>query len=331
MLKRIGVCTVAFLLAISMAVWAAGVKEGGTSAPKMMKIASTGGTKSLRGDALKYFEGLVERNSGGKIDVALFLDSQLGSDEDNTMQLETGAIQGALNGTMPHFTFFPEMRIEYYPFVYDNSDHLIKFYHSATVKAMDDRLIKEHKIRPVSIAVRGPRHITSNRPVYKPEDIKGLKFRAPGMDIVVNAWKKLGADTIAMPLTELFGAMQQKMVDGQENPIDNIYSWGLYEVQEYISLTYHTYSARILYVNEPFWQSLDSNLQKIVKNAGDEMAVMIQNKIKEDDEKKLAEMKSKGLKVIEADVGAFKNAFVEMIKTFPELDQKMFNLIQDIK
>jgi len=297
----------------------------------VMKIASTGGTKSLRGEALRLFKSNVDNKSNGMIDVKLYMDKVLGSDEDNTTQLETNTVQAVFNGSMPHFSFYPAMRMEYYPFVFKDWDHLLRFYNSDFVKKIDERLIEEHNIRPLVVAVRGPRHLTANKLIRKPVDLKGIKLRTPAMDVVVSGWKSIGADVVGMPFNELFSALQQGVVDAQENPIDNIYSGGLYEVQDYISLTYHTYSSRVFYLNEQFWQSLTTKDKNIIRESAKEMIDFIRETIKKDDAEKLKKLKEEGMTMIEPDIEAFRSAFKENVATFPEEYQKGYNAIQALR
>lgn len=290
-----------------------------------MRIASTGGTTSLRGDALRYFQEILEERTNGRIAVRLYLDAQLGGDEENTFQLQEGSVEAILNGTAPHFMFGEEMGIEYWPFVFDGPDHLIAFYGTSDyVAQVDQMLINDFGIRPLVLATRGPRHITSNRPVRRPEDLRGMRFRAPGLDVVIKAFEALGANVVGMPLTELVGAMQAGLVDGQENPVDNIYSWGLYEVQDFISLTHHTYSGRMLYVNEAWWQNLTPELQNAVVEAAQDMADFIRARIEDTDAENLSKMEEMGVTLLEVDVEAFRSAFENSITVLPQSYQDLY-------
>jgi len=296
-----------------------------------MKIASTGGSKSLRGEALRLFKNNVANKSNGMIDVKLYMDKVLGSDEDNTTQLETNAVQAVFNGSMPHFSFYPAMRMEYYPFVFKDWDQLLRFYNSDFVKKFNERLIEEHNILPLVVAVRGPRQLTANKPIREPADLKGIKLRAPNMDVVISGWKSVGADVVGMPFDELFSALQQGVVDAQENPIDNIYGGGLYEVQDYISLTYHTYSSRVFYLNEQFWQSLPTKYKNIIRESAKEMTDFIRKTIEKDDAEKLKKLKEEGMIVIEPDIEAFRSAIEENVSTFSEEYQKGYKIIQSTR
>ena len=324
------IVTVVLLLQATM-VMSAGRTERPADPVVQMRIASTGGSSSLRGDALRFFQEELESRTDGRMTVRLYLDAQLGGDEENTFQLQEGSVEAIFNGTAPHFMFGEEMGIEYWPFVFDSPNHLIAFYESSDyVASVDEMLINEFGIRPLVLATRGPRHITSNRPVESPDDLRGMRFRAPGLDVVIQAFEALGADVVGMPLTELVGAMQAGLVDGQENPVDNIYSWGLYEVQDYLSLTYHTYSGRMLYVNEAFWQGLPADLQDAVVSTAEDMADFIRARIEETDQENLTRMEQAGMTILEVDVESFRSAFENSITVLPQTYQELYWEIREL-
>ncbi len=302
-----------------------GAEEVTPEDPVDMRIASTGGTDSLRGDALRFFQEEIANKTDGAINVRLYLDGQLGGDEDNTYQLQEGSVEAIFNGTAPHFLFGDEMEIEYWPFIFDDADHLVTFYDTSDfVQEVNEMLIEEMGIRSLVLATRGPRHITSDTPIERPEDLEGLQFRTPGIDSVVRAFEGLGANVVSLPVPELITGLETGMVDGQENPLDNIYSWGLYDVQDYLTLTYHTYSGRMFYVNEQFWQGLPEDLQQAVVSTAEEMAAFIRENIERADEEYLAELEERGMEVIHPDVEAFQAAFEEALKDMPQGHQDLY-------
>jgi len=155
----------------------------------------------------------------------------------------------------------------------------------------------------------GIRHITnSKRPIKVPADVKGLKIRTPPDTMTVDIMQALGADTQQIKFAELYVALQQGVVDGQENPLANVASAKLYEVQKYLSLTGHKYEATPFVISKRSWERLSPADQKVFTEAAAE-ATQLQRKLsKEADDKLAAELKSKGVQVDAVDRKAFVEA-----------------------
>ena len=135
-------------------------------------------------------------------------------------------------------------------------------------RMMSDRLIKDTGVRPLMIGYLGFRHITnSKRPITAPEDLKGLKIRTQSNPLHIMGFKAFGASPTPMAFAELFTALQQGVVDGQENPIYNIYAAKLYEVQDYLSLTSHICSLGAFIMSDAYYQSLPDDIREAVDKA----------------------------------------------------------------
>jgi tripartite ATP-independent transporter DctP family solute receptor len=157
----------------------------------------------------------------------------------------------------------------------------------------------------------GIRHVTnSKRPIKSPADVKGLKIRTPPDTMTVDIMQALGADTQQIKFAELYVALQQGVVDGQENPLANIVSAKLYEVQKYLTLTGHKYEANPFVISKRTWDKLTPADQKLFTEAAVE-ATQLQRKLsKEADEKLAADLKAKGVQIETVD----RKAFVEATK-----------------
>ena len=142
------------------------------------------------------------------------------------------------------------------------------------------------------------RHWTnSKRPLATPDDMKGLKIRVPGMKMYISLFKAMGADPTSMSFSEVFTALQQGTVDGQENPISVIYTTKLNEVQKFMTICNYSYDPIVLGVNKKLWDSIDKDTQDIMKKAAVEAMELNVKLTREDEAKQLDEMKKKGLQV----------------------------------
>ncbi|MET0504400.1 MAG: DctP family TRAP transporter solute-binding subunit, partial [Luteibacter sp.] len=139
----------------------------------------------------------------------------------------------------------------------------------------------------------------SRRPVTKIEDIQGLKIRVEQNAVAIDAWNALGANAVPMPFPELYSALEQKAVDGQENPYSTVDSSKFYEVQKYLSVTKHKYSPLILILSKKFWDQLSGDEKKIIQDAAAEAAVYQRKANRDLNEQYLQSLKKAGMQVNE--------------------------------
>jgi tripartite ATP-independent transporter DctP family solute receptor len=146
----------------------------------------------------------------------------------------------------------------------------------------------------------GFRHVTnSKKPIAKAEDIAGLKIRVIQNPLFLETFNTLGANAVPMPFTELYSAMEQKAVDGQENPTATILASKFFEVQKHLALTKHIYSVWVLLVSKKTWDSLDAAEKKAVQDAAREATLFERKTIREFSDKALGELKKSGMQVTE--------------------------------
>jgi tripartite ATP-independent transporter DctP family solute receptor len=157
----------------------------------------------------------------------------------------------------------------------------------------------------------------SKHPITKPEDVKGLKMRTTGSPAHIEAFKELGANPVPMPIAELYTALEMKTVDAQEHPLGVFYSSKFYEVQKYVSLTYHAYSALVLVMSKAKYDALSPAHQQAVREAALEGA-RYQRQLNADNIAGIVkDLKSKGIQVVEKiDNGPFEAATKNVRTTF---------------
>src|SRR5687767_16015317 len=152
----------------------------------------------------------------------------------------------------------------------------------------------------------GIRHMTNNkRPITKVEDMKGLKMRVPPDATLVDIMKALGAEAQQIKFAELYVALQQGVVDGQENPVMNIHASKLYEVQKHLALTSHQFQITPFLMSKRSWDRLSDADKKAVQEAASEATALQRKLSAESDDKLLADLKAKGVQVTTVDKAAF--------------------------
>ncbi len=233
----------------------------------VLKVGHTSNTDVPCHIGFMKFEEEVEKNSNGRIDVQIYPNSELGSERAMYEACQMGTLEVAYGTSSVLANFYEPLIVLDLPFLFSDVN--------AARKAMNGELgakategIESTGMYVLGFMENGIRHTTnSKRPINTPEDFNGIKIRTMENEIHMSAFSKMGASPTPMAFTELFTALQQKTVDGQENPLYLIVSSRFYEVQNYLSLTGHVYTTGIATVNKNFWDSLPEDLQKVVNDA----------------------------------------------------------------
>jgi TRAP-type transport system periplasmic protein len=244
---------------------------------------------------VKRFAELVAAKSGGKMKVQEFPSSTLG----NEMQQQSALQGGVQEMTAPATTSLAGIVKEF---------GLIDFPFSVSTYAQADALLDgplgqaliaklpEKGLVSLGYWDLGFRNVTnSRRPITKPEDLEGLKLRVIPNPVFLETFKALKANPVPMPFTELYGALESKAVDGQENPFAVILSNKFFEVQKFVSATNHVYATNIILVSKRFWDKLSPAEQKIMQDAADETRAYQRQVSRAAAQKAVAELQAKGM------------------------------------
>ncbi len=216
------------------------------------------------GDALT-FKSLVESGSNGRIKVEIYPGAQLGSERDLLEGVHMGTIEMCNVSEGSVAGFFPDILVLSIPYLFDSAPQAWKVLDGPFGQDLMEEMRKATGIRCLTITENGFRNFTTDvRLIKKPEDLKGLKIRTMENPAHMEMVKALGAEATPIPWGELYTALQQGVVDGQENPISLIISGKLYEVQKYITLDGHLYSIDFIFMNDAFFNELPSDLQQLV-------------------------------------------------------------------
>lgn len=261
-----------------------------------------------RHEASILFANKVKEKSGGKIEVQVAPSAQLGDDAAMVTALRSGTLdmsansQGAVSNVVPEYAAFGM------PFLFSNLN--------AAWRVLDGPLGKElaQKSEEKGMVVlgywdNGIRHMSnSKKPILKPEDLKGMKMRTPPDPVTVDIMKSVGADPQQIKFAELYVALQQGVVDGQENPLMNIHASKLHEVNKFISLTGHKYEMTPLLISKRSWDKLNAAEKKVLQDAALE-ATSYQRKLSFDaDSRLVGELKTAGIRVDVVDQAPFAKA-----------------------
>lgn len=257
--------------------------------------------------SLKLAE-VAKAKSNGRIEIQVAPSAQLGDDAAMVTALRTGALdmsansQGAVANAVPEYAAFGM------PFLFSNLEQVWKMLDGPLGKELADKSADKGLV-VLGYWDNGIRHMSnSKRALSKPEDLKGLKMRTPPDAVTVDIMQSLGAEAQQIKFAELYVALQQGVVDGQENPLMNIHASKLYEVNKFISLTGHKYEMTPLLMSKRTWDRLSDADRKILQEAALE-ATQLQRKLsKESDDKLLVDLKAKGVQINTVDKTPFAKA-----------------------
>ena len=278
------------------------------------------------------FKRLVEEKSGGEMKVNIFPQGQLGGERDLGEGVRMGTIEvgSASPGNMSGFA--PELELFGVPFLFQTKKQVYTALDGEIGEYFNDILSKKG-FENLAYWEVGFRNMTNNvRPVNSPEDMKGLKIRVQESKIKLELINSLGAIPTPIDFGELYSALQQKVVDGQENPVATIYSMRFFEVQKYLTLTYHTYEPALVFANPKWFNSLSPENQQILREAAQETAVYQRAKLAELDAERMDTMRKAGVVINETpDLKAFAEATKDLYKVLGDaIPVEIMEKIRDI-
>ncbi|MEO7243206.1 MAG: sialic acid TRAP transporter substrate-binding protein SiaP [Variovorax sp.] len=210
----------------------------------------------------------VKEKSGGRIDIQIFPNSQLGSGKEMIESVSSGALQMTTDGAGALGAFLPQLSVIEAPYLWRDAAHMAKAAGTPLFAKLNTDLVAKRGMRMLNITYYGKRHVTTgSKEVRTPADMVGFKLRVPPVDTfraMAEAW---GARATPIAFGELYLALSQGAVDGQENPLPTIQSGKFFEVQKYLVLTEHIITPRMVIVNEAFWKAMKPADQESMKTA----------------------------------------------------------------
>ena len=267
--------------------------------PRLIRFGYGLNEASNQGRAAKVFADAVAKASGGKMKVRAIGAAALGPDTQMQQALIGGAQEMMVGSTATLVGITKEMALWDTPFLISNTKEADALLDGPVGDKIKDKL-QEKGLVGLVYWENGFRNLTnSKRPVTKVEDMDGIKLRVMQNNVFLDSFKTLGANAIPMAFSELFGALETKTVDGQENPYNTILSSKFYEVQKYLTVTNHVYSPWIVLVSKKWWDPLSQTEQKILTDAAKTSRDFERKDTREEASKAMAELKSKGMLVNE--------------------------------
>ena len=292
--------------AVAIAITAMAV--GSVAAQTVLKFSHTDQPGGARQKAAELFAQKVEQYTQGRYKVQIYPAGQLANDPKAVEQLQLGGIDFTVTGTGTYATHIPTLNLTALPFLVESYQQGWKLYDES--KWMQAQFAKgpEKGFRFLSPFEAGFRSMTTKEPLATPADAKGKKLRSFPNEMMRWQLEAMGFNVQIMPLPEVYLAIQQGVVSGQENPIDTISANKFYEVAPYVTLTQHVYSPIPMTISEKTWQKLSPADREAVSKAAKEASDWSRKEVSSNDDRLLAEMTAKGAKVSRPNIAPWREA-----------------------
>ncbi len=256
----------------------------------------------------------IAEKTGGRLELQSFPASQLGTQRDMIEALASNALQLYTDGAGTFGSWVPAISVLEAPYIWRDAAHMAKGMASADAQGLSDALVKTRGMRIVDTIYYGTRQLTTaSKEVREPKDMIRFKLRVPPVDVfnaMAEAW---GARPTPINFGELYLALKQELVDGQENPLPTIQSAKIYEVQKYLILTAHIITPRFVVVNEQFWRGLSDADRTIMQTALAKAVTTANTEIIKQETALLDTFTKGGMTVITPNVAAFRDAVIKAV------------------
>ncbi|MED5499377.1 MAG: TRAP transporter substrate-binding protein [Pseudomonadota bacterium] len=295
-----------------------------------LKFGHLANEQNIWNKAALKFKELVETNSEGRIEVQVFPNEQLGSEMDVINSIQLGTADMTITGESLQ-NWAPKAAMMAVPYLFRDADHMRKAVEGDVGKQIEAQITERTGLVPLAWFERGPRELTSNRPIKTPDDLDGLRIRVPNVPLFVDTWEALGARPTPMAFSEVFTSLQQNTIEAQENPLSLIESASFNEVQQYVDMTDHVRSWIYVVIGKQKLESMPDDLQTVVRDAASEMQAYEEKLFVEDQQRLEQALKDKGMEFVEVDQAAFaKKAEPAVLDSLNDEQKSLYEAIQDL-
>ncbi len=307
-------------IALGLAAVFFGLANTAMAGQYLIRLGHAQSTTDITHVGCEKFAALCKEKSDGRIRVQIFPSGQLGSIRDMIEGVRLGTIQAVWDVPSRLEAYSELASIFNYPYLIENRAHGERVWGGAVGKKLFDELAKKSEVRILAVGWRGSRQMTTNRAIRTPADLAGLKLRVPPYDVPLKTWQALGATPTPMDWNEVFLALQQGTIDGQENPMSQNASSRLYEVQSHLILTEVVKNFSALLVGEKYLNSLPEDIRKILTDSAWE-AMRFQGDVADAKEAEYMEaFRKANVTIIVPDLAAFKDKLKNFVKdNYPQM------------
>jgi tripartite ATP-independent transporter DctP family solute receptor len=290
---------------------------GTTVTTTVIKLGTTVNERDSFQIAAEKFAELVKGRTGGVFGIEIYPNGALGDERTMLESMQMGTLDMGIITSGPFVNFVPDMGVLDMPFMFASNEEAYKVLDGGIGRGLLNKL-ETANLKGLAYAERGFRNLTNSvRSVKSADAVKGLKIRVMENEVYISTFTALGINTVPMAWTEALTALQQNTINGQENPINVIHSYKLWESQKYVTMTRHAYASAILTMSLKKFNSLPADVQKIFLDAAQEAAVYERKWVAENESQQMADLEANGMEVIrEPDLGSFRTAVASVYQKY---------------
>ena len=299
---------------------AEGEGEDATSGEAIvMKLGTTVNEEDSFQVAAEKFAELVEERTEGAYKIEIHPNGTLGDERTMLESMQMGELDLGIITSGPFVNFSADMGVLDMPFLFSSNEDVYKVLDGEIGKDLL-KTLESSNLKGLAYAERGFRNLTNSvRPVEKADDVKDLKIRVMENEVYTASFKAMGVNAVPMAWNDALTGLQQNTIQGQENPINVIYSYKLWESQKYATLTRHAYASAIITMSLDSYNKLPEDVQKIFDEAAQEAAEYERNWTAEHEAEQLQAMKDNGMEVVEnPDLESFQAAVQSVYDAYPQ-------------
>ena len=315
-MKMKSVVTVALLS--FFATLAAGGFLSRADAKTVIKVAHHLPPTENRNLALEEFAKLVDKKTGGAVEVQVFAGGSLGNERDNQESVRMGSIQMSLANPATLVNFEPLIGVLDLPFLFKDVNHVHQILDGPIGAQMAEALKKKTGLTVMAWFDTIFRDVLTVKPVNGLEDFKGLKIRVPESPVYSRIFRLLGANPTPMPWGDIYTGLQTKVVEGMESAPDSIYNSKFHEVAKYLCTTRHIYNCTMLLVNDAFFQGLPAEQKTAISEAAKEASKWLTDVTIKSENEYFDKLKASGVTIANPNLDPIREAVKPIYKEYGE-------------
>ena len=311
----------ALLKPLAATVFAGLVGATSATAETTLRLGHVWPANEIQAEAAQVFADRVAELSDGAVKVQIFGGGALGNDRDMVEGLNIGTVDLWVGGAGVLTAASQTAAIFTVPFMFDELAQFQKVYDGEIGATISKRIAAESGHRILAYWMRGPRWLTTKSRVDTPTDLKGLKIRVPDSPVFVRSWQRLGAAPSPMAFGEVFTALQQGVIDGQENPLSLIYTARFSEVVDYLVKTQHVLEPIVMVMSARRLKALDPKVQKVLLDASNGKAKsFVADRVTAGEETFIKKLVDQGMTLVEVDKSLFQKRLGGFVEAeFPKI------------
>ncbi|SDI68303.1 DctP family TRAP transporter solute-binding subunit [Natribacillus halophilus] len=290
-------------------------EENGDEEEQVIDVSLPLGPDSQQGIGVLEFGEELENLTDGRLSIEPHYDNALGAEREVVEGMGVGTVDAGISSTGPIGGFVDEFLLFDLPYIFDNNEHVYAFLDSEHGDELAQRLEEDANVKVLAWMENGFRYNTNDvRPIEHPDDLQGIDHRTQESQVQVDTWEAFGANATPMAWDEVYTALQQGVMDSQENPLPTIYDMNFWEVQDYLNLTQHVYSPAPLMMGLDLFESFSEEDQEAIIEAAQHALPIQREESMRQEEEFVAELEEEGMEVTEPDLEPFEEAAEPVIE-----------------